>query len=412
MIELEKAKSGLMTVKYDNKYIHSKYDPIREGQQFADGNIELLSKSIIAVYGLGLGYHIDSIVKKMNSSSILYVFEYNMELVKYCREINSKVFNYKNVKIIDGDDDKFYEKLAECLDKSQDIITHKASLDTIRFSNELLYNLINDYSMARQFQFSKCNEELIKLGEENYEVNKKQNYRSIGEFVDLYKDSVKPYVITASGPSLDDELELLKENREKFNIISVGSSFRALMNKGIRPDAVVIIDGKEIVKKQFEGYENENIPLCFPATASRWTVELYKGPKYMFNITDNDDIKIATRGTVAVAAMDIAVKCGAKMVIFLGQDLAFIGDKSHTETFEKVYGFVDNSKLVYKNKVVKSVDGGVISTTQGYISFKNKIESLIRNNTHIKFINCSKGAFINGAEHVNFDYIIKNNNMI
>lgn len=316
------------------------------------------------------------------------------------------------VKIIDSADDKFYEKLAECLDKSQDIITHKASLDTIQFSNELLYNLINDYSIVRQSQSSKYNEELIKLGKENCENNKKQSYKSIGEFVDLYKHSVKPYVITASGPSLDDELELLKENREKFNIISVGSSFRALMNKGIRPDAVIIIDGKEIVKKQFEGYENEDIPLCFSSTASKWAVESYKGPKYMFNITDEDDMRIATRGTVAVAAIDISVKCGAKIVIFLGQDLAFIGDKSHTETFEKVYGFEDNSKQTYKNKVVKAVDGGVISTTQGYISFKNKIESLIRNNTYVKFINCSKGAFINGADHVDFDYIIKNNNII
>lgn len=410
MIEAEKTKSGLVTIKYDNKYVHSKYDPIRESEQFADGNIELLSKPIVVVYGLGLGYHIDAMVKKLESSSILYVFEYNMELVKCCKKINSKVFEYKNVKIIDSNDAKFYEKLAEVLEEAGDVITHKASLETIRLNNELLYNLINDYSLVKQS--SEYNEELRKLGEENFEVNKKQNYKLIGEFIELYKDSDKPYVITASGPSLDNELELLKENREKFNIISVGSSLRALMSKGIRPDAVVIIDGKEIVKRQFEGYENENIPLCFSSTASRWTVEAYKGPKYMFNITDEDDIKIATRGTVAVSAMDISVKCGAKMVIFLGQDLGFIGDKSHVETYGKIYGFADISKQVYKNKVVKSVDGGVINTTQGYISFKNKIESLIRNNTHVKFINCSKGAFINGANHINFDYIIKNNNMV
>ena len=408
MIETEKTKSGLLTIKYDNKYIHSKYDPIREGEQFAAGNIELLLKPIVVVYGLGLGYHIDAIVKKIEPGSILYVFEYNMELVKYCKKINSNVFEYKNVKIIDSNDVKFYEKLAEVLEKAGDVITHKASLETIRLRKELLYNLINDYSLVKQS--SEYNEELRKLGEENFEVNKKQNYKSICEFIDLYKDSDKPYVITASGPSLDNELELLKENREKFNIISVGSSLRALMNKGIKPDAVVIIDGKEIVKKQFEGYENEDIPLCFVATASRWAVESYKGPKYMFNITDEDNIIIATRGTVAVAAMDISVKCRAEKVVFLGQDLGFVGNKSHTETFGKVYGFEENNKQLYKNKVVKAVDGGVISTTQGYISFKNKIESLIRTNTHVKFINCSKGAFINGADHVNFELIIKSCN--
>ncbi|NRT73680.1 motility associated factor glycosyltransferase family protein [Clostridium beijerinckii] len=405
MIETEKTKSGLITLKYNNRYIHSKYDPIREAEQFAIGNSELLDKSIIVVYGLGLGYHIEAIAKKIKKNSILYVFEYNMELVKYCKEVNEDILTYNNVKIIIGNCTNFYDQLSECLKKAQDIIIHKPSLDTISSSNELLYNLINDYSLVKQS--GKYNEELIKLGEENFESNKKLNYRFIEEFIEIHKSN-KPYVITASGPSLDDELELLKKNREKFNIISVGSSLRALMNKGIKPDAVVIIDGKEIVKKQFEGYENECIPLCFAATASRWAVESYKGPKYIFNSSDEDKITIATRGTVAVSAIDISIKCGAEKIVFLGQDLAFVGDKSHTEIFEKVYGFGDNGKQIYKNKVVKSVDGGIISTTQGYISFKNKIESLIRNNEHVKFINCSKGAFINGAKHMDFDSFIEN----
>ena len=44
MIELEKSKSGNLTLKYNNKYIHSKYDPVKEGIQFAEGNKELLNE--------------------------------------------------------------------------------------------------------------------------------------------------------------------------------------------------------------------------------------------------------------------------------------------------------------------------------------------------------------------------------
>lgn len=406
MIEVEKTKSGLITIKYDGKYIHSKYDPFREGEQFADGNAELLSNDDIVVYGLGLGYHIDSMARKMKNNSIIYVFEYNMEIVNCCRQFNQNVFNYNNVKIIIGSDSGFYEKLSKYLERAQDIIIHKPSLETIRISNDLLYNLINDYSLVKQS--GKYNDELIKLGEDNFEANKKQNYRYIEEFIRLYKNSSsKPYVVTASGPSLDDDLELLKENREEFNIISVGSSFRTLMNRGIKPDSIVIIDGKELVRKQFEGYENEDIPLCFAATASRWAVEDYKGPKYIFNV-DGDSIRIATRGTVALAAMDISIKCGAKKIIFLGQDLAFRGDKSHNEAYSKVYGFEDSIKQKYKNKFVEAVDGSMISTTQGYITFKNRIESLIRNNTNVRFINCSKGAVIKGTQHIDFYDFVKN----
>lgn len=403
MIKIEETKSGLFTIKYNNKYIHSKYDPIREVEQLVEANAELICKPVIVVYGLGLGYHIEAIIRKMNLGSKLYVFEYNMDLIKYCKEINNDVFKYKNVNIIGSNDTKFYEKFTKCLDQSGDIIIHRPSLETIKITNEALYNLIDDYSLIKQS--SEYNEQLKKLGEENFKINIQKSYKRIGEFVELYKNSIKPYVITASGPSLDNELELLKKNREKFNIISLGSSLRALMEKGIKPDAIVIVDGKEIVRKQFAGYENENIPLCFYAKASRWAVSDYNGPKFIFNAFD-DDINIAIEGTVAVSAMDIAVKCGAKNIILLGQDLAFLEDKSHMESFEKTYGFKDNYANRNKVRTVKSIDGSRINTAQGYIRFKFKIERLIRKNTHIKFINCSKGAFIEGAEHIEFEKLL------
>ncbi|OOM75016.1 hypothetical protein CLPUN_34530 [Clostridium puniceum] len=400
MIEVEKSKNGSLTLKYENRYVHSKYDPIIESEQFASGNLDLIKKPIILLYGLGLGYHIDAIVKKMNSDSILYVFEWNKILVDYCKEVNGTVFKYKNVKIIENNDKDFYKKLAKCLEQAKDILIHKPSLETIITSNETLYNLINDYSIVKQY--SKIDLDTINLSEENFEANKEQKYNMINEFIEKYRSSNKPYVIAAAGPSLDDELDLLKEYREQVNIISVGSALRALMNKGIKPDVVVIIDGHEIVKKQFEGYENENIPLCFSATASRWAVGLYNGPKYIFNLTEEDELVIKTRGTVAVAAIDIAIKCGAKNIIFLGQDLAFLKDRSHTKAFEEVYGFKDEDKKNTKWKTVMGVDGEFLNTRQSYITFKNKIESLIREYKNVKFVNCSKGAFINGADHMDF----------
>lgn len=405
MIEVEKTKFGLCTIKYNNRYIHSKYDPIREAEQLVDANIELLNNSIIAVYGLGLGYHIESIAKKMDSKSILYVFEYNIDLIKYCKEINNQIFKRNNVNIIGSDNEKFYEKLAETLGSAGDIIIHRPSLETIKSTNEALYNLIDDYSLMKQSY--EHNEKLIKLGKENFEVNTKQNYKLIDEFINLYKNMNKPYIVTSAGPSIDSQLELLKENREKFNIISVGSSLRALMDKGIKPNSVVIIDGNEIVKNQLEGYEKEDIPLCYYSKASRWAVNYYKGPKYIFNISENDKFYISTEETVAVSALDIAVKCGAKKVILLGQDLAFINNKSHTETFEKIYGVKDNGTNGKKIRITKGVDGKNVTTAQGYIRFKFKIERLIRKNPNVQFINCSKGAFIEGAQHMEFKTLLE-----
>ena len=403
MIELEKSKSGNLTLKYNNKYIHSKYDPVKEGIQFAEGNKELLNEKIVVVYGLGLGYHIHAIAEKLKDDSVLYVFEYNEKLIEYCKKVNKDIFNYKNTKIIGSTDSQFLRKFADSLRSVENIIIHKASLETIRESNKLLYNLINDFNIMKQHV--DMDTEIIKQSEENYKINTENNYKSINEFIEQFKKSNKPFIIVSAGPSVDNDLSKLKQNREKFNIISVGSAFRTLVKNRITPDAVVIIDTKPIVKKQFENLETYNIPLCFSATASRWAVELYNGPKYIFNTSEHDEIK--TRGTVAVSAMDIAIKCNAKKIILLGQDLAFINKKSHTSTFEETYGFKDDYTINTKMKTVKGVNGECLNTTQGYITFKNKIESLIRENPQIKFINCSKGAYIEGASHVNFEILVK-----
>ena len=403
MIELEKSKSGNLTLKYNNKYIHSKYNPVKEGIQFAEGNKELLNEKIVVVYGLGLGYHIHAIAEKLKDDSVLYVFEYNEKLIEYCKKVNKDIFNYKNTKIIGSTDSQFLRKFADSLRSVENIIIHKTSLETIRESNKLLYNLINDFNIMKQHV--DMDTEIIKQSEENYKINTENNYKSINEFIEQFKKSNKPFIIVSAGPSVDNDLSKLKQNREKFNIISVGSAFRTLVKNRITPDAVVIIDTKPIVKKQFENLETYNIPLCFSATASRWAVELYNGPKYIFNTSEHDEIK--TRGTVAVSAMDIAIKCNAKKIILLGQDLAFINKKSHTSTFEETYGFKDDYTINTKMKTVKGVNGECLNTTQGYITFKNKIESLIRENPHIKFINCSKGAYIEGASHVNFEILVK-----
>ncbi len=404
MIQIEKTKIGLLTMKYDNKYIHSKYDPIKEAKMFIEANSDMLSSKVIAVYGLGLGYHIDVIAEEVSSDSMVYVFEYNMDLIKCCKELNKKVFEYRDVKIIGSDEKSFYKLLSESIGEAGDILIHRPSLETIKDTNEALYNLIDNYSLMKQSEEN--NQELKILSKENYEFNIKQNYNLINEFIDLYKDSSKPYIITSAGPSLDDELDLLSENREKFNVISVGSSLSGLMKKGIRPDAIVLLDGREIVKNQLIGYENEDIPLCFSAKASRWAVNNYKGPKYIFNVSENDKFKISDEETVAIPAIDIAVKCGAKKIIFLGQDLAYIDNRSHTKTFETTYGIKDDDANKNKVRTIKGVDGKKVKTAQGYIRFKFKIERLIRMNSHVKFINCSKGAFIEGAEHMEFKELL------
>lgn len=407
MCELLKSKCGLTTLKYNNKYIHSKYNPQKEAEQFARCNVDSIKEENIVLYGLGLGYHVEEIKKLMNNKSSLYVFEYNNILIRYCKEINSQVFNYDNIKIISGSDSEFYNKLSKCISLTNKILIHRPSLETISNSNEKLYNLINDFCL--RIQYYNAEPERIEIYEENIKENSLKKYPIIGNLLDNFKLQSKSYVIASAGPSLDLQINLLKDYRKYINIICVGSALRTLITNGIKPDIIVIIDGGELVRKQFEGLENEKVPLCFNISASRWAVNSYNGPKYIFG-DKKENMQIEVSSTVTVSAIDIAIKCNASEVVLLGQDLAYIDGKSHTKTYEKTYGVKDVEKGKNRSKTVLGVNGEILETSIGYIGFKHKIEQLIGKYQNIKFINCSKGAVINGTIYMEFKDFLENIN--
>ena len=406
MFEMERSKTGYVTLRYNGKYIHSKYNPVKEAEQFANNNYNVIeNNSTVVVYGLGLGYHILALNKLLKKKCNLYVFEYNYEIVDLCKKVNPEIFKIKNIHIIDGANKEFYKLLIEKINEVEDIIVHKPSLEFIK-ENEKLFNVINDFNNIKQF--SKLDVVHQSIGAENKQYNIKKKYPHIENLLNTFKEISKPFLIVSAGPSIDFDIELIEKNKEKFIIICVGSALKTLMDKGIKPDIIVIIDPKEILRKQFEGYENIDSSLCFPASASRWAIDSYNGPKYIFGI-ENEKIHIQVGGTVAISAIDIAIKSGAHEIVLMGQDLAYFGEKSHTSAYEKIYGFKDSEKTRHKIRKVLGVDGEMLETCDGYLVFKHKIEQIIYANANIKFINCSHGAQIEGtiSMHLN-DYLSKN----
>lgn len=170
------------------------------------------------------------------------------------------------------------------------------------------------------------------------------------------------------------------------------------MKNGLEPDMVCITDCQEIVYEQFRGYENLSIPLCFLNTASHLAVSKYNGPKYIFyNQLKDQNTVIDTGKSVATAILSIAIKGGANPIVFVGQDLAFVDNKTHTASYTEMYS-IDNTVSEDGNyKKVLGVDGTYLKTTTSLLNFKYWIEKAIALNPGIRFINASKGAQIKGA---------------
>lgn len=79
----------------------------------------------------------------------------------------------------------------------------------------------------------------------------------------------KNCLIVGGGPSVDEQLEEIRSNREKLIVIAVGTIARKLIKEEIRPDVIVITDPQEGMHRQIEGLDTKNIPLILLSTAAK-----------------------------------------------------------------------------------------------------------------------------------------------
>lgn len=406
-IKLEYSRDGKPVLKVDNVYLHSRFYPCREAEKFADGNKNIFeNKDVVVVYGLALGYHIVELLKRISSDCRLFIFDVDTEIYDIGKKLGcyNSIFEDSRAKLYIGIDSLKYMSRMKNLDN---IIVYNPSLRVLSVGHEKIKSIFKNFTTARS-EIGKSKD----IMELNYAHNIKENVSHMKDFFKKYMFKNEPVVMVASGPSLDYSLNELKKLYGKVKIFCVGSALRTLMKNGIVPDMICIMDCKQVVANQLRDYENLKVPLCFLGTASRWAVSKYNGPKYIFYNDENSsgDIVINTAKTVAVPTIDIAVKGGASEIILVGQDLAFLGNRTHTSSYNETYSMTDiveNQSKMYRK--VEGVNGEILNTRYEYLNFKYSIEREIEDNKQVKFVNCSSGAKIIGTNHIKLSEWIKKN---
>ncbi|MAX66469.1 MAG: hypothetical protein QF441_11715 [Bacteriovoracaceae bacterium] len=144
--ELQPSRNGLTVPIINGVYLHSIYNPAKEAEAFANSQEKNLKyKNKVLILGLGFGYHIEEIAKKLNSMHSNYeiiILEPNKRLVEDF--IAARDFEDKNIKIICKDKVKqLFENLEfiEFLMSKPCIIKHDTSfiLEKEFFSQFLSY---------------------------------------------------------------------------------------------------------------------------------------------------------------------------------------------------------------------------------------------------------------------------------
>ncbi|MGD9580797.1 MAG: motility associated factor glycosyltransferase family protein [Vampirovibrionia bacterium] len=427
-IEAFASQSGDINISYNNTDLHSNNNPIEEALNLFESHINENSlNTFYIVYGLGIGYLFKRSYVTVKGKIILFepfldVLRFTLEFVDFSKEIEDKrvfvcttideVLAILNNKFIVGD------KIE---------ITY---LPTYINLNPDCFNTLTNKTIEL-LKTKKQDQNTLLARSANWGLTTFNHLENIINALPVDKLTNKfddiPVVIVSAGPTLNDNIELLKQNRNKYLLLTVNSALKSLLSNDIVPDFCIISENY-MIDKQFEGLKNlDQINYILHSRAQNYCWKLNNknfvyftepdGFAIWYNKQLNDKYNLwPSAGSVSLLAFYIAFKVlESKNIILVGQDLAFINNEMYSsKVFDNnIETEIKDNRLFIKHTVDETIEnkyniklikiknsyGEEITTRIDYYDFIKQFEDIIKNEVppEIKVINTSlNGAYIEG----------------
>lgn len=333
----EKSKTGLPTlyfIRANRKiYLHSKYNPEIEVKNIVS-KYEFTKYDYIIILGLGLGYLLKEVCVRTDNKSKIYVIEKDEKIYSI----------YKNTKIYITKSVKFY------INQNQEtIISDILKQFNIAFNKGILVielpsitGLYPEYYENFKKLFPSRFDEIV-----NYQMttaklwncvvqNFFKNLENIERFKILkfekHKLKDKYAVIVSAGPSLEKDINTLKEIQKYVYIFSVDTALKYLLHNDIIPDFVFSIDPQYQSILHFENLKiPENVCIILDVFSSFILARKLKNISFILSnniITQSafpDFLWILdpSCGSVTNFIFQFVIKAGFKNIVFTGLDLCY-----------------------------------------------------------------------------------------
>ncbi|MFI8711553.1 6-hydroxymethylpterin diphosphokinase MptE-like protein [Brevibacillus brevis] len=436
LVRLEETRKQVSTVAVHVEsgwnYIHSKYDPLGEAERFVSSIQELDPSQHVLFYGVGLGYHIQELLK-LHPPLSFSIYEPNLSvLTKFLSvfDLNKWQPNKQLVNMMTettSDDLKGnLRKFTHFLDKDVKIVILN-SYD--RIYPESTRKFVEVFRESVNENKEMISNRLIFLKREAVNGLKNLPYmletpNILHGHNELFRD--KPAIIVAAGPSLNDEYENLRKIKEEglAYIFSVGSAINSLISNGIYPDAAFSYDGSVMNAKVFEKIIDSNItdvPLIFGSTIGYETVEKYPGKLIHFFVRHDSivDLLIKSKSekqlltserlrTISSVAMSVLHQIGCSPIILVGQNFGYRGE----DYYASGISYIDSKTTEEQKETassVKDVYGNMILSSRGHAEMRLEMEEFIASIQPITIWNATKGgAHIEGTTFMPLEDLISN----
>ncbi|MFA9376880.1 MAG: motility associated factor glycosyltransferase family protein [Lachnotalea sp.] len=395
---VESTTNGSVTVKIirDNQefYLVSNNDPQNASKIFADTYYNPRI-SHYTIFGMELLNNGNALLEYKNAENV-DVYESDINIIKLaCRYGNMHHLTTGRLNIYYDPDYIQFAKASQSDSKNSVVGMHQPTIrnikdDRIRGKFENLF--IVDSSIRNQ------GDSMIS----NFISNIKNCDHYIDELLPEFKG--KDVYIIAAGPSLDKNIELLKEKPANSIILAVGTVHRKLESIGIQPDYTIIADAQKNIIEQIVDLKDNHFSLLVLSTAYREIAKINEGKKYLICQHDFPDSKeyaeknnwnlYQSGGSVTTTALDVSIRLKASKIIFLGADMANTGNLTHAS------GTARRENIGLEGLIpVKSIDGGVVYSTRILCMYREWIENRIAVAKDVEVIDATEGgAMIKGTK--------------
>ncbi len=162
-----------------------------------------------------------------------------------------------------------------------------------------------------------------------------------------------PAIVVAAGPSLDRNVEILKQAEGRALILSVNTAAAALARAGVEPDAIVCVESLDIstqladlpfINRVAAFLELTSHPNLWELPfAEKVAISVDTGSCSHFSASLDPKFQLSSGFCVANAAVAIAHKLGCNPIMLVGSDLAYAGDRIYASgtIFQDVRAAVD-----------------------------------------------------------------------
>ncbi len=338
------------------RYMHTNGNAVSEAFSLAE---EWLAqgKETYIFYGLGMGYAYREMLS-MDDNISIRVVEASRELLLLAMVFAPlwELFGSGRFELVYDPTGHKIQKMSMGLSEDRGFYVFYPALLGIR--KQVLRERLETYFVE---------ESSVRTQERSLQGNFRKNSRigagNIQQLEALFGG--KEVVIVAAGPSLDKNMDKLRQKREGIILLAAGTVLKKLLAAGIRPDFVIMLDANPTVYSQIQGAEDCMVPLLFLSTACSRVTQNYQGEKYMLCqkgfapaeelAGENGLMLIESGGSVITAALDLCLRLRVKRIIFAGLDLAYTDSLDHaSDTCDRVKVVQDTGILV------DSVDGAKI----------------------------------------------------